>query len=100
MLLLVSFPFKRCRHLHLPITVLRLAKVGVKKYSSSNLESKIIESTIAQASTEAPLAPNACCAFVLFQISPILQFNSIDFSEMVCVVGNHCQFMRNRGHAN
>ena len=37
-----------------------LAKVGIKKYQSSNLAQKLIESTNAQFSTKAPLLPNPC----------------------------------------
>jgi hypothetical protein len=45
-----------------PITnnVVALGEGGGKKYSSSNLESKIIESSKVEPSTIAPLAPNAC----------------------------------------
>jgi hypothetical protein len=42
--------------------VVALGEGGVKKYSRSNLESKIIESTNVEPSGNAPLAPNACCA--------------------------------------
>jgi hypothetical protein len=50
------------------LTVLGLAKVGFRKHQSSNLEQKLIESTNVQPSTEAPLLPNPCCAFVPFQV--------------------------------
>jgi hypothetical protein len=39
---------------------LGLAKVGIKKYQSSNLVQKLIESTNVQPSTKAPLLPNPC----------------------------------------
>jgi hypothetical protein len=41
-------------------TVLGLAKVGFRKYKSSNLVQKLIESTNVQPSTSAPLLPNPC----------------------------------------
>jgi len=42
------------------VTFLGLAKVGIKKYQSSNLAQKLIESTNVQFSTSAPLLPNPC----------------------------------------
>jgi hypothetical protein len=44
----------------LGITFLGLAKVGFRKYQSSNLVQKFIESTNVQPSTKAPLLPNPC----------------------------------------
>ena len=51
--------------LGLLVTFLGLAKVGIKKYQSSNLAQKLIESTNVQPSTKAPLLPNPCYAFAL-----------------------------------
>jgi len=45
---------------------LGLAKVGFKKYQSSNLVQKLIESTNVQPSNKAPLLPNACYVFAHF----------------------------------
>jgi hypothetical protein len=42
--------------------------VGIKKYQSSNLAQKLIESTNVQPSTKAPLLPNPCCRLFLFSI--------------------------------
>jgi len=51
----------------LAVTFLGLAKVGLRKYQSSNLVQKLIESTNVQPSTKAPLLPNpcACCTTML-----------------------------------
>jgi hypothetical protein len=51
---------------NLPITVLGLAKVGIRKHQSSNLVQKLIESTNVQPSTKAPLLPNPCYMPFLF----------------------------------
>lgn len=40
--------------------VVALGDGGVKNYFSSNFVPKIIESSIAETSKKAPLAPNAC----------------------------------------
>ena len=57
------------------VTFLGLAKVGIKKYKSSNLAQKLIESTNVQPSTKAPLLPNPCwqkyfdyCILVYFDL--------------------------------
>jgi hypothetical protein len=49
--------------------------VGIKKYKSSNLAQKLIESTNVQPSTKAPLLPNPCwqkyfdyCILVYFDL--------------------------------
>jgi hypothetical protein len=47
------------------LTFSGLAKVGFRKYQSSNLVQKFIESTNVQPSTEPPLLPNPCYAFVV-----------------------------------
>jgi hypothetical protein len=65
----------------LPPTWLRLAKVGFKKYLSSNLEPQIIKSTTAKPSTKAPLAPNACYAqgFIVVCALRFLKYSKISF---------------------
>ncbi len=44
-----------------------MAKVGFRKYQSSNLVQKLIESTNVQPSTKAPLLPNPCCTLFCFE---------------------------------
>jgi hypothetical protein len=55
--------------LKLPPTFLGLAKVGFRKYQSSNLVQKLIESTNVQPSTKAPLLPNPSYVCIIIKFN-------------------------------
>jgi hypothetical protein len=61
-----------------PTTFLGLAKVGFRKYQSSNLVQKLIETTNVQPSTKAPLLPNPCyMPFFFFSFYIVLEYGNV-----------------------
>jgi hypothetical protein len=49
--------------------------VGIKKYQSSNLVQKLIESTNVQPSTKAPLLPNPSYVYIFIKFKYLLDIN-------------------------